>query len=67
MTSKFAARLAREMERNEWSYAQLAAFLGVPKTQAFDWVNGNHEPNLASLRKVAQILDCKITDLIEAA
>lgn len=55
------------MERNEWSYAQLAAFLGVPKTQAFDWVNGNHEPNLASLRKVAQILDCKITDLIEAA
>jgi transcriptional regulator with XRE-family HTH domain len=55
------------MERNEWSYADLAEKLGTSKSQAHDWANGTHEPNLSSLREIAKKLDCKIIDLIDAA
>jgi len=67
MTSKLAARLSREMKKRDMSYAEFAEFLGVPKTQAYDWVQGLHSPNLKSIRRIAETLECDIADLIEAA
>lgn len=55
------------MKRNEWSYAELAAQLGTTKSQAHDWANGTHEPNMSSLRHIAKAIDCEVMDLIDAA
>lgn len=54
------------MKERDWSYEQLGDFLGTTKSQAHDWANGTHEPNLASLRKIAKKLGCELIDLIEA-
>lgn len=59
-------RLQAEMKARDWSYADLAAFLGTTKSQAHDWANGTHEPNLASLRHIAKKLKCELVELIEA-
>ncbi len=55
------------MKLNDWSYAELAEFLGTSKSQAHDWANGTHEPNLSSLRSIAKKLKCEVIELIEAS
>jgi transcriptional regulator with XRE-family HTH domain len=55
------------MKRNDWSYADLAEKLGTTKSQAHDWVNGTHEPNLNSIRHIAKAFDWDVAELIEAA
>lgn len=66
MASALTKRLHAEMKERDWSYEQLGDFLGTTKSQAHDWANGTHEPNLASLRKIAKKLGCELIDLIEA-
>lgn len=67
VASKLSACLAREMKAHEWSYADLAEKLGTSKSQAHDWVNGAHEPNLQSIRHIAKTLDLDLAELIGAA
>ena len=67
MASVLTKRLQAEMRAREWSYADLAEFLGTTKSQAHDWANGTHEPNLSSLRHIAKKFDCDLVELIEAA
>lgn len=55
------------MKAHEWSYADLAEKLGTSKSQAHDWVNGAHEPNLQSIRHIAKTLDLDLAELIGAA
>ena len=67
MASRVAARLTREMKRRDWSYREFAEFLDVPISQLHGWVHEAHEPNLSSLRHLAEKLDCSVAELIEAA
>lgn len=67
MASKLATHLKREMKRHDWSYADLAEQLGTTKSQAHDWANGAHEPNLGSIRAIAKALDLDLAELIGAA
>lgn len=59
-------KLHAKMEAENWSYSQLGDFLGTTKSQAHDWANGTHEPNLSSLRSIAKKLKCEVIELIEA-
>lgn len=55
------------MEAEDWSYQELADFLGTTKSQAHDWANDAHEANLSTIRKIAKKLKCEVIELIEAA
>lgn len=66
MASALTKRLQAEMKAREWSYSDLAEFLGTTKSQAHDWANGTHDPNLSSLRRIAKKFGCDVIDLIEA-
>lgn len=46
------------------SAAALARELEISKSTVSDWVNGVHEPNLESLRQMADALECKVHALI---
>lgn len=67
MASKLSNCLARVMQAHNWSYADLAEKLGTTKSQAHDWVNGTHEPNLSSIRSIAKKLDLDLAELIGAS
>lgn len=43
----------------------LAKKLKVERTTVTMWENGHSTPNLQTLKKIAQILDCTIDDLIK--
>lgn len=65
--TKLGRRLKREMDARDWTYERFANELGTTKSQAHDWVNGEHEPNLSSIRLIAKVLKLDVADLIEAA
>ncbi len=44
--------------------AQLAQKIGVSKACIGMWENGNRSPNISTLKKLAQILDCTVDELI---
>lgn len=67
VASILTKRLQAEMKARDWSYSDLAEFLGTTKSQAHDWANGTHEPNLSSLRHIAKKFGCDLVELIEAA
>jgi transcriptional regulator with XRE-family HTH domain len=65
--SKFARRLAAEMNRRKLTYDQFAIELGVPKAQLWDWLHDIHDPRVETIISIATKLDCSVTDLIDAA
>lgn len=65
--SRFSAALFSLMESNEWSYERMASELDTSKSQIHEWVHGDHEPTLASIRRVAEKFDFEIAELVEAA
>lgn len=44
--------------------AQLAEKIGVTASCITMWENGNRSPNISTLKKLAQILDCTVDELI---
>lgn len=46
------------------SQAALAERLGVRKMTVFRWENGQTEPSLAVLRRLAELLGCSTQDLL---
>lgn len=59
-----AERIKAALERKKMSAAALARELEISKSTVSDWVNGVHEPNLESLRQMADALECKVHTLI---
>lgn len=67
MASRFACRLQREMRQRNLTYREFADELDVPVSQLHNWANGETEPHLATLRKIAKKKGWDISELIEAA
>lgn len=42
----------------------LSSLLGVTRTTVTMWENGKSMPNIVTLKKIAQVLNCKVEDLI---
>jgi len=67
VASTTAARIVRARDRLGINDAELARRLDVTRSTVHDWVHGLHEPNLASLRRLARALECELADLLGAA
>ena len=50
-----------EGRKNTW----LASKLGCHRTEISQWISGRRKPNRERLRMLAQILKCRMTDLID--
>jgi transcriptional regulator with XRE-family HTH domain len=64
MASKLAGRIEQARIDNGWDYRTLGRVLGVTHSTAWEWAHGKHEPNLASLRRIAKRLKISIADLL---
>lgn len=42
----------------------LSSLLGVTRTTVTMWENGKSMPNIVTLKKIAEVLNCKVEDLI---
>ena len=62
-----ASAIVRAKKRLDITDAELARRLGVTRSQVHDWVHGEHQPNLASLRRLAEMLECDLIELLGAA
>ena len=63
-TVTVADRIVAARKKLEISDAELARRLDVTRSTVFDWVHGVHEPNLESLRRLAGVLECTVSDLL---
>jgi transcriptional regulator with XRE-family HTH domain len=60
-------RLQRAITRKfgkEAKQVKVAEALGVPPGNLSEWLNDKYEPGLASLRHLAEGLDCSVASLI---
>jgi ribosome-binding protein aMBF1 (putative translation factor) len=64
VVSKLAQRIVAARDRLNISDAELARRLRVPRSQVHDWVHGEHEPNLRSLRRLAKVLGTDLAELL---
>ncbi|HVY79865.1 MAG TPA: helix-turn-helix transcriptional regulator [Steroidobacteraceae bacterium] len=64
---ELAGRIVKARDRIGITDAELARRLDVPRSQVHDWVHGIHQPNLSSLKQLAEVLDCEIAELLGAA
>lgn len=62
-----AKRIVRARNRLDITDAELARRVGVTRSTVHDWVHGEHEPTLASLRKLAEALECDVGELMGIA
>ncbi len=60
----FAKRLADIRGNRELSQADLASMVGVSKDSVINWEQGRNTPRLDMACKLADALDCSITDLV---
>ena len=51
-------------EQRGLTQKQLADLIGVAQQHVSRWENGNHRPSIDILMKIAEILNCNISDLI---
>jgi transcriptional regulator with XRE-family HTH domain len=65
--SSVASRIVRARKRLDISDAELARRLNVTRSTVHAWVHGEHEPNLASLRRIARALGCEVAELLGAS
>lgn len=59
----FAKNLKRILEMRDIEQKKLAADLGFSTATVSDWVNGNKYPKPANMQKLADYLNCKVSDL----
>lgn len=64
MASKVPVLLTALKEERGWNYFQLAKFLGVKKTVAWQWATNAVDPQLGSLRKIAKKLGVTVGELV---
>ena len=58
-----AIRLFRE--RAEMTQVQLAASIGVTQAAVAMWEAGDRKPDIITLKRIAQVLDCTTDELLE--
>ena len=67
MATKTATRIVQARDRLGITDAELARRLKTTRSTVHDWVHGEHEPTLASLRRIAKALECDLGELLGAA
>lgn len=67
MAATVASRIVRARDRLKLSDADLARRLKVTRSTVHDWVHGEHEPNLASLRRISKALGVDLSELLGEA
>lgn len=65
--SRTATHIIQARDRAGITDAELARRLEVSRSTVHDWVHGEHEPTLSSLRKIAKALDVELAELLGAA
>lgn len=65
--SNVAKLIVARRDELDISDAELARRIGVTRSQIHDWVHGEHEPTLSSLRRIAKALDMDLSELLDAA
>ena len=51
-------------EKREFTQKQLAELLEVKQSNVSRWEAGTYQPNATTLKKMADVLNCRIDDLI---
>ena len=51
-------------EQRGLTQKQLADLIGVAQQHVSRWENGKHRPSIDTVQKLAEILNCNISDLI---
>ncbi len=60
-------QLKLELERRGWTATRLARTAGIPKQSLSGWMAGNRPRNLDQLKKVADVLDLDLEELLFGA
>jgi transcriptional regulator with XRE-family HTH domain len=58
-----AVRLRQLMTEQHWSVAALARHLNARVTTVSGWVNGRHQPALGNAERLADVLNCPVSEL----
>lgn len=66
VASRVAELIVKRRDELKLTDAALARRLKVTPSQVHDWVHGEHEPTLASLRRIAKGLGLDLSDLLDA-
>ena len=61
----FSKQLAKYLEEKEMTYSDLANRLGVNKSVIASWKSGARYPRMNTMQRVAEVLGCEISDLIQ--
>ena len=61
----FSKQLAKYLEEKEMTYSDLANRLGVNKSVIASWKSGARYPRMNTMQRVAGVLGCEISDLIQ--
>lgn len=64
---ELAERICARRDELKINDAELARRLGVTRSTVHDWVHGVHQPNLSSLREIAEALECDLGELLGAS
>lgn len=67
MESKLRDYLLEKQVINKWKQGEMAEQLKVPKGTLSRWLSGQFEPDLPSLRKIAQGLGVSLQEVVDAA
>ena len=51
-------------KKREFTQKQLAELLAVKQSNISRWEAGTYQPNATTLKKMVDVLDCRIDDLI---
>ena len=62
---KFNEKLKVLREQKEFTQEEIANKIGIARQSVSKWENGINEPDFDTLKKLCQILDCSIADLID--
>jgi len=62
---KFNEKLKVLREQKEYTQEEIANKIGIARQSVSKWENGINEPDFDTLKKLCQILDCSIADLID--
>lgn len=64
---RIAARIVARRDELGLKDIELARRMKVSRSRIHNWTSGAHEPRLASLRRLAKILKCEVSDLLGVA
>lgn len=62
---EFAKNLKYHYKRKGLKQTEIASYVGVSTGTVSDWCHGRSYPRMDKVQKLAELLDCKKSDLIE--